>query len=100
MSFLYKILAASAVAIALTGAILLRKRFRNLMQRRKLTRMRNKSDKLIASNTAASKEKCDALVNKFFEMYETSVYIQKEDQIRIQELNQIRKKQRETSSQL
>lgn len=91
MSLFYKILAASAVIIAGAGAILLRKKFRNFIQRRTLRRMRNKADKLIAGNTAVSEEKYDTLVNKFFELYETSVYIQKEDQVRIQELNQIRK---------
>ncbi|MCF7954523.1 MAG: hypothetical protein K9M75_01860 [Phycisphaerae bacterium] len=54
MSFFYKILAASAVIIVVTGVILLRKRFRNFMQRRTLGRMRNKADKLITANKTVS----------------------------------------------
>jgi len=99
MSLLYKILTTSAIVIAIAVAILLRKWFRNLMQRQALTQMRNKADKMIGGNATVHKEEYIELVNKFFGLYETSIYIQKEDQIRIQKLNQIHKEQRETSSQ-
>lgn len=91
MSLLYKTLAASVVTVAVVAGIFLQKRFRNFRLRRKLTRLRSKTDRLIGGNTTATEEKCAALANKFFDLYETSVYMQKEDQIRIQELNQIRK---------
>jgi hypothetical protein len=62
--------------------------------------MRNKADMLIAGTAKISEEKNTALIDKFFKLYETSIYIKQEDNARIQELTQIRKKQCEQSSQL
>jgi len=94
MSLFEKILGALAIVTLVGVSIFLRRRFRNFMQRRTLGRIRHKADKLISSNKTFSEEKYDALINKLLKLYESSVYIQKEDQIRIQELNHIRKEQK------
>lgn len=94
MGIYHKTLVAVAIVIVIVVAALLRKRYHNFRHRRKLARMRNKADRLIGGNATMSEKKNTRLIDKFFKMYETSVYIQKEDQIRIQELGEIRKRQR------
>lgn len=92
MSLFYKILGSLAGGSLVAIMVLLRKRIKGLIQRQRIRRLRKKADRLITGKVKVSEEKNEDIVNKFLQLYETSVSIQNEDRTRIQELNAQKKR--------